>query len=61
MVIDPQDPRTWPDNTIVVRGGIGEADRLQEIYEGERSFSVQADPLATFTELCRALPHGFVR
>ena len=58
---NPNDAETWPDSTIVVRGGIRGPEALQEEYEAEGSFSVQADPGAAFVELCRCLPWGKVR
>lgn len=58
---DPHDADTWPDATIVVRGGTRGGEALQEEFEAEGEFSVQADPEAEFLSLCRCLPWGKVR
>lgn len=61
MPYDPHDADTWPDATIVVRGGVRDGDGLQEVFEAEAAFSVQSDPSADFGELCRCLPNNQVR
>ena len=43
---DPRDPRTWPDATIVVRGGEGRAKMLAKQQDLDGSWSVQSDPAA---------------
>lgn len=58
---DPSDPRTWPDATIVVRGGEGKVKMLAKQQDVDGSWSVQSDPGASWDQLARAVPQAFVR
>lgn len=58
---DTRDPSTWPDATIVVRGGEGKAKMLAKQQDLDGSWSVQSDPAASWDQLARAIPQVFVR
>lgn len=58
---DPHDPNTWPDATIVVRGGDGKEKWLRKTQDASGGWSVQSDPAATFGQLAACVPQVFVR
>ena len=59
---DPRDPDTWPNATVVVRGGEGRVKMLTKQQDAtDGSWSVQSDPAASWDQLARAIPQVFVR
>lgn len=57
----PKDTPSWPDSTIIVRGGEGRASWLARTVDLDGRCSVQADPAASFEDLAACLPHSRVR
>lgn len=58
---DPRDPATWPDATIVVRGGEGKEKWLARVQDEDGSWSVQSDPAVSWEDLAAAITQAFVR
>ena len=50
--IDPDDARTWPLGTIVVRGGTRDLAHLAKVMTRDGSWSVVARVGSTFEMLC---------
>ena len=61
MAIDNSDPRTWPDATIVVRGGVGGPEALRKTLELDGSWSVRSRPGVSFRKLASAVLNNRVR
>jgi hypothetical protein len=61
MTIDTKDPTTWPDATIVVRGGIGGVKDLRTTLEADGCWSVRSRPGVTFEALAGAVVNNQVR
>ncbi len=59
--VDPEDTRTWPLGTIVVRGGLRDVVHLAKVMTRDGSWSVVAHPGATFEMLCASIRHGTIR
>lgn len=51
-MLDPDDPTTWPIDTIIVRGGIGGARELAERRSASGTWSVVAAPSLPLEEHC---------
>ena len=58
---DPRNPATWPDATIVMRGGEGKEKWLARVQDEDGSWSVQSDPGVSWDDLAGAIPQAFVR
>lgn len=61
MAYDPNDPRTWPDATIVVRGGTRDVEHLANVMTRDGSWSVVSEPNTPFEVLARSVRNGTVR
>lgn len=62
MTFDGADPRTWPDDTVIVRGGIGGASDLARKIDAQvGGWSVQAQPFVDMVELARFVPNNRYR
>jgi hypothetical protein len=62
----PREPATsstadWPDQTIVLRGGIGDAQDLARRRSPVGRWSVFASPGQPMTTLARSVPHNRLR
>lgn len=58
---DPDDPATWPLDTLVLRGGVGDALVLAEGRWRDGTWSVVAAPGVPFERLAASLRHNQVR
>ena len=59
---DAADPQTWPDETVVLRGGIGDAwDLARKIDTDGGGWSVQAHPASEVVALARFVPNNRIR
>lgn len=55
-------PQTWPDDTIILRGGIGDAkDLARKADANTGGWSVQAQPSVDVVELARFVPNNRFR
>jgi hypothetical protein len=62
MTVDPNDPTTWPAETIVVRCGSAQGVReLTERLSRDGSWSVFTGPGATVVELARSCRNNQIR
>jgi hypothetical protein len=56
------DPETWPDETLILRGGVGDAgDLARKLDVAEGGWSAQADPLVHSTDLAKYIPNNRFR
>lgn len=55
------DSDTWPDATLVVRGGRRDVIHLGNVMTRDGSWSVVAEPGLSFGVLCASVRHGTVR
>jgi hypothetical protein len=55
------DPDTWPDATIVVRGGRRDVIHLANVMTRDGAWSVVSEPGLSFGVLCSSVRHGTVR
>lgn len=59
---DTADPDSWPDETLILRGGIGRADDLaRRVDSADEGWSVQAQPHVELRDLARFLPNNRFR
>lgn len=62
MVVDPDNPTTWPAHTIVVRcGGVQGVRDLAERLSRDGSWSVFTGPGVPFLELARSCRNNQIR
>ena len=62
MSINPNNPTTWPDDTVVVRcGGARGVEELAERLSRDGSWSVFTGPGVPFSELARSCRNNQVR
>lgn len=60
--INTTDPDSWPDETVILRGGVGGAEDLSRKLDlDEGGWSVQADPVAHAGDLARYIPNNRFR
>ena len=55
------DSDTWPDATLVVRGGRRDVIHLGNVMTRDGSWSVVSEPGLSFGVLCASVRHGTVR
>jgi len=59
---DGADPETWPDDTVILRGGIGDAsDLARKVDMDGGGWSVQAQPSVDVVRLARFVPNNRFR
>lgn len=61
MTIDIYDPATWPNATIIVRGGVGGVADLRKTVASDGCWSVRSRPGVGFRSLAGAVPNNQVR
>ena len=61
MWFDPDDPRTWPDVTLVVRGGLGTLEDLARTLRRDGSWSVISAPGVPIEALAASVPNNRLR
>jgi hypothetical protein len=61
MAYNPNDPRTWPDATVVVRSGTRDIEHLANVMTRDGSRSVISEPGVPFEVLARSVRNGTVR
>jgi hypothetical protein len=57
----PDDSTTWPDGTIVLRGGVNAVEELRAALQRSGGISFVARPGATLDELAASVPNNRVR
>ena len=55
------DPRTWPDSTIVVRGGVNALEELRDALQASGGISVISRPGVPFEKLAASVRNNQVR
>ena len=58
---DIRDPRSWPDATAVVRGGVNLLDEIKSALQRSGGFSVISCPDVAFTELAASVRNNRLR
>jgi hypothetical protein len=61
MPIDSGDPRSWPDTTVVVRGGVNLLEEIRSALQRSGGFSVVSRPNVTFEELAASVRNNRLR
>ena len=61
MAIDIHDPATWPDATLVVRGGVNRLEELRAAVQVGGGISVVSRPNLPFETLAASVPNNRVR
>lgn len=61
MPYDLNDPKTWPDATVVVRGGINELEELRDALLASGGISVISRPDVPFEELAASVRNNRLR
>lgn len=61
MALDINDPTTWPDATIVVRGGVNKLEELQAAVQVGGGISVVSRPNLSFATLAASVRNNQVR
>jgi hypothetical protein len=56
-----KDSDSWPDATLVIRGGRRDAIHLANVMTRDGSWSVVSEPGLSFGALCASVRHGTVR
>jgi len=60
-MFNPADARTWPVDTIVLRGGLGGVEELRDTVQRDGSWSVRSRPFVPFRFLAGSVRNGHVR
>jgi len=58
---DPNDPRTWPNATIVIRGGTRNVGHLANVMTRDGSWSVISEPGVAFQVLAASIRNTTLR
>lgn len=61
MTYDLDDPQTWPDATIVVRGGVNTLEELRDALQASGGISVVSRPEVPFEKLAASVRNNQVR
>ncbi len=61
MAYDISDPSTWPDATIVVRGGVNSLEELRDAVQKTGGVSVVSRPNMSFEDLAASVRNNQVR
>ena len=61
MAFDIRDPRTWPQATGVVRGGVNTLEEIRNAIQRSGGFSVVSCPDRAFEELAASVRNNRVR
>jgi hypothetical protein len=60
-MFDPADARTWPSDTVVLRGGLGGVHELRETVQRDGSWSVRCRPFVPLRFLAGSVRNGHIR
>ncbi len=61
MAYDVSDPGTWPDATVVVRGGVNTLEEMRNAIQRSGGFSVVSRPGVAFEELAASVRNNRIR
>ena len=61
MPHDTRDPRSWPDATVVVRGGVNLLEEIKSALQRSGGFSVVSCPDVACTELAASVRNNQLR